>query len=256
VRVGTICTRSCAVTACAWIRPTAARGPSGRSAGRRVKAPDLGLDLRGLERLGPFVPQLREEQSWQRRVGLAQARCGARRRGRGCIASLRRWGLRSRRPDAVGGCSTWRRRGTCRSGGLRRACAARGAVWCLRAGAGVAARDVREEERRAAGIAERVERLRETPELVLERLAETRSVWSAADVEREGRSALGVRAGYEEQVDVATRAVVGASLALDGDAFTPERVVTKVRAILEAAAMLAERQRVVELRAPDVGLDD
>lgn len=55
---------------------------------------------------------------------------------------------------------------------------------------------------------------------------------------------------------VATRAVVGASLAIDGDAFTLERVVTEVRAILEAAAMLAERQRVVELRAPDVGHDE
>jgi hypothetical protein len=51
----------------------------------------------------------------------------------------------------------------------------------------VASRDAREPERRAAaGIAERVERLRAQPELILDRLAEMRAVWNGADVEREG----------------------------------------------------------------------
>lgn len=45
-------------------------------------------------------------------------------------------------------------------------------------------------------ITERVELLRAQPELVLDRLAETRSVWNAADVEREVRSMLDVRDGY------------------------------------------------------------
>jgi len=62
---------------------------------------------------------------------------------------------------------------------------------------------------------------------VIDRLAETRSVWSAADVEREVRSALGVRPGHDAQVAGATRAVVDASLAIDDDAFMPERAVDR-----------------------------
>ena len=60
----------------------------GPERGQRVQASDLRLDLRGLEpRLGPFVPQLREEQSWQRRVGLAQASLRGATSWSGCIAS-------------------------------------------------------------------------------------------------------------------------------------------------------------------------
>jgi len=80
-------------------------------------------------------------------------------------------------------------------------------------------------------------------------------VWSAADVEREVRSALGVRTGHDAQVEVATRAVVEASLAIDDDAFTLERVVTEERAVFNAAATLAKRERAVALRVPDAGLD-
>jgi len=120
----------------------------------------------------------------------------------------------------------------------------------------VAARDARELERREVGIAERVEILRAQPELVLERLAETRSVWSAADVEREVRSTLGVRSGHEALVQRATAAAVGASLGLDRDAYTLERVVVEERAVFDAAAALAERHREVTLRAPDAGLDE
>ncbi len=97
--------------------------------------------------------------------------------------------------------------------------------------------------------------LRAQPELVLERLAETRSVWSAADVEREVRSTLGVRSGHEALVQRATEAAVGASLSLDPDAYTLERVVVEERAVFEAAATLAGRHREVTLRAPDAGLD-
>jgi hypothetical protein len=105
----------------------------------------------------------------------------------------------------------------------------------------VAARDAREAQRREAGIAERVERLRVQPELVLDRLAETRSVWNGADNEREVRSALGVRAGHDAQIATATRAVVGASLAIDDDAYTIARVVSEERAMFAAAATLTER---------------
>jgi hypothetical protein len=110
----------------------------------------------------------------------------------------------------------------------------------------VAARDAREAERREAGIAERVERLRAQPELVLDRLAEMRSVWNGADVEREVRSALGVRSGHDAQIDVATRAVVGASLAIDTDTYTIGRVVSEERAAFEAATTLADRERASE----------
>jgi hypothetical protein len=79
----------------------------------------------------------------------------------------------------------------------------------------VAARDAREADRRAVGITERVERLRAQPELVLDRLAETRSVWNEADIEREVRSALGVRSGHDAQIASATRAVVRACVAGD-----------------------------------------
>jgi len=119
----------------------------------------------------------------------------------------------------------------------------------------VAARDARELKRREVGIAERVEILRAQPELVLERLAETRSVWSAAHVEREVRSTLGVRSGHDALVRRATDAAVGASLTLDRDAFTLERVVVEERAVFEAAATLAGRHREVTLQAPDAGLD-
>jgi len=115
----------------------------------------------------------------------------------------------------------------------------------------VAARDARELERREVGIAEWVEILKAQPELVLERLAETRSVWSAADVEREVRSTLGVRSGHEALVQRATEAAVGASLALDRYAYTLERVVVEERAVFEAAATLAGRYREIALRAPD-----
>ncbi len=80
-------------------------------------------------------------------------------------------------------------------------------------------------------------------------------MWNGADIEREVRSALGVRAGHDAQIATATRAVVGASLAIDDDAYTLKRVVSEERAVFAAAATLAERQRTVELRAPDAGLD-
>ncbi len=47
-----------------------------------------------------------------------------------------------------------------------------------------------------------------------------------------------MRTRHEAHVDVATRAVVGASLAIDVDAFTLERVVTVERAVFEAATPL------------------
>jgi hypothetical protein len=87
----------------------------------------------------------------------------------------------------------------------------------------VAARDARELARREAGLAERVELLQTQPELELERLAETRSVWSTVDVEREVRSTIGVRAGHDAIVQSAMAAVVGASVELDRDAYTPRR---------------------------------
>jgi hypothetical protein len=90
---------------------------------------------------------------------------------------------------------------------------------------------------------------------VLDQLAETRSFWNEADVEREVRSALGVRSGHEVQIASATRAVVGASLAIDMDAYTTGRVVSEERAVFAAAATLPIAGRAVELRAPDAGLD-
>jgi len=50
-------------------------------------------------------------------------------------------------------------------------------------------------------------------------------------------------------------AVRQASLALDVDAFTLERVVVEERAVFDAAATLAERRRDVGLRAPSAQLD-
>jgi hypothetical protein len=117
------------------------------------------------------------------------------------------------------------------------------------------ARDEREREWREAGIAERVARLREEPALVLNRLAETRSVWNAADIERAVRSMLGARDGYDTAVGVATQAITQASLTLDVDAFTLERVVVEERAVFDAAATLSERRRDVGLRPPSAELD-
>jgi len=225
--------------------------------GQRVKASDLGLDLRALEpRLGPFTAQLHEERSWERRVSFAQASIRGATSWAGLHRELETIGfavekaghggrvldLETARHVPLGWVATSMGRLEERLGDYELAPA-------------VAARDARELDRRAAGISERVERLREQPELVLDRLAETRSVWSVADVEREVRSALGVRTGHDAQVEGATRAVVDASLAIDDDAFTLERVVTEERAVFDAAATLAKRERAVALRAPDAGLD-
>ncbi len=225
--------------------------------GQRVKASDIGLDLRGLEAtLGPFAPQREEERAWERRVGFAQAAL----RGASSWTGLHRefetlgfavektgrggrvLDLESGRHAALGAFSTSLGRLEERLGAYEIAPA-------------VAARDERERERREAGIAERVARLREEPALVLDRLAETHSVWNAADVEREVRSMLGVRDGYDMAVSVATQAVTQASLTLDVDAFTLERVVVEERAVFAAAATLVERRRDVRLRAPSAELD-
>jgi hypothetical protein len=225
--------------------------------GQRVKASDIGLDLRGLEAtLGPFVPQREEERAWERRVGFAQATL----RGVSSWAGLHRefetlsfavektgrggrvLDLETGRHAALGTFSTSLGRLEERLGAYEIAPA-------------VVARDERERERREAGITERVTRLCEEPALVLDRLAETRSVWSVADVEREVRSMLGVRDGYDTAVDVATWAVTEASLTLDVDAFTLERVDVEERAVFDAAATLVERRRDVELRAPSADLD-
>ncbi len=225
--------------------------------GQRVKASDIGLDLHGLEaKLGPFAAQREEERARERRVGFAQAAL----RGASSWTGLHRefetlgfavektgrggrvLDLESGRHAALGTFATSLGRLEERLGAYEIAPA-------------VVARDERERERREAGIAERVARLREEPALVLDRLAETRSVWDAADVEREVRSMLGVRDGYDTAVGVATQAVTQASLTLDVDAFTLERVVIEERAVFDAAATLVERRRDVGLRAPSAELD-
>jgi len=188
----------------------------GPERGQRVKASDLGLDLRGLEpRLGPFVPQLREEQSWQRRVGLAQA----------SLRSATSWSGLHREFEALGFAVEKTGRGgrvldveTARHVPLGHVATSmvrlEERLGAYELSPAVAARDAREEERRAVGITERVERLRETPELVLERLAETRSVWSEADVERAGchgrddGTAVGHRRDRDVQVRLFEKALV------------------------------------------------
>jgi hypothetical protein len=225
--------------------------------GQRVKASDLGLDLRGLEpRLGAFAVAPEAAFSWERRIGLAQA-------------SLRQagsWAGLHRELEAIGFAVEKTGRGgrvldveTARHVPLERVATSmprlEERLGTYELAPAVAARDAREANRQALGIAERVERLRAQPELVLDRLAETRSVWNEADVEREVRSALGVRSGHDVQIASATQAVVGASLAIDTDAYTTQRVVSEERAVFAAAATLADRGRAVELRAPDAGLD-
>jgi hypothetical protein len=225
--------------------------------GQRVKASDLGLDLRGLEpRLGAFAVPAEAEFSWERRIGLAQA-------------SLRQagsWAGLHRELEAIGFAVEKTGHGgrvldveTARHVPLGRVATSmprlEERLGTYELAPAVAARDAREADRRAVGIAERVERLRAQPELVLDRLAETLSVWNGADIEREVRSALGVRAGHDAQIAAATRAVVGASLAIDTDAYTLKRVVSEERAVFAAATTLANRQRTVGLRAPDAGLD-
>ncbi len=225
--------------------------------GQRVKASDIGLDLRGLEpRLGAFAVLPQAEFSWELRIGLAQA-------------SLRQagsWAGLHRELEAIGFAVEKTGRGgrvldveTARHVPLGRVATSmprlEERLGNYELAPAVAARDAREAERRMAGIAERVERLRTQPELVLDRLAETRSVWNGADIEREVRSALGVRTGHDTQIAAATRAVVGASLAIDDDAYSIKRVVSEERAVFAAAETLADRQRTVRLRTPDAGLD-
>ena len=115
--------------------------------------------------------------------------------------------------------------------------------------------EAREQDRRAAGLAERVDLIRAQPGIVLDRLAETRSVWSAGEVEREVRSMLGVRTGHSELVQTATQAAARASVALGHDVYTLGHVMAEERAVFAAAETLAERTRSVGLRDPSPELD-
>jgi ATP-dependent exoDNAse (exonuclease V) alpha subunit len=206
--------------------------------------------------LGAFTVPPEAEFSWERRIGLAQA----------SLRQAESWAGVHRELEAIGFAVEKTGRGgrvldveTARHVPLGRVATSMARLeerlGNYELAPAVAARDAREAQRREAGIAERVERLRAQPELVLDRLAETRSVWSGADIEREVRSALGVRAGHDAQIATATRAVAGASLTIDDDAYTIKRVVSEERAVFAAAATLADRKRTVELREPDAGLD-
>jgi hypothetical protein len=229
----------------------------GPERGQHVKASDVGLDLRGLEpRLGTFAVNREAEVAWQRRIALAQA----------SIRNAQSWSGLHRELGGIGFAVEKTGRGgrvldleTARHMPLGRVATSmvglEERLGSYELSPAVAARDAREADRRAAGIAERVERLRAQPGLVLDRLAETRSVWNGADIEREVRSALGVRSGHDAQIAAAMQAVVGASLTLDTDAYTIARVVTEERAMFAAAGTLFDRKRTVELRAPDAGLD-
>ncbi len=227
--------------------------------GQRVKASDLGLDLRGMEaRLGSFQPALQHDVSWQRRMSFAQASLRGARSWEGLHRELESLGFAVERTARGGRLLDL---GDGSSAGGRHTPLGRLAtnlprleerLGAYELAPAVAAREERELARREIGIAERVARLREEPELVLDRLAETRSVWSAADVEREVRSALGVRTGHDASVGDAVRAVVGASITIDKDAYTLDRVMREESAVFEAAATLSERQRDVQLRAPEI----
>jgi hypothetical protein len=232
----------------------------GPEPGQRVKASDVGLNLRALEgRLGTFEPEGAAHHSWQRRTRLAQA----------VMRSARSWESLHRELETVG--LAIEKIGAGGRGGrlldlqdgrhvpLGRVATSFGGLeerlGPYELAPAVAAREARELERRESGIAERVARICEQPELVLDRLAETRSVWSRAEVEREVRSLLGVRSGHDVAVDKTVGAIVGASLELARDAYTLERVVVEERAVFAAAQALAERTRAVELRAPQGSLD-
>lgn len=232
----------------------------GPERGQRVKASDVGLNLRGLEgRLGVFEPERAAQGSWQRRTRLAQA----------AMRSARSWGSLHRELETVG--LAIEKRGNGGRGGrlldlqegrhvpLGRIGTSLGGLeerlGSYTLAPAVAAREARELERCASGIAERVARVCEQPELVLDRLAETRSVWNRAEIEREVRSLLGVRTGHDGAVDETVRAIARASVELDRDAYTLERVVAEERAVFAAAEALAERTRIVELRAHQGGLD-
>jgi hypothetical protein len=229
----------------------------GPERGQHVKASDVGLDVRGLElQLGAFAVNREAEVTWQRRIGFAQA----------SIRSAQSWSGLHRELVPLGFAVQKVGRGgrvldieTARHLPLRRVATSmvrlEERLGSYELSPAVAARDAREAVRREVGIAERVERLRAQPELVIDRLAETRSVWNGADIEREVRSALGVRSGHDQHIAAATRAVVGASLAIDTDTYTIARVVSEERAVFAAAKTLADRERTVELRAPDDGLD-
>jgi hypothetical protein len=232
----------------------------GPEPGQRVKASDVGLNLRALAgRLGAFEPERAVQQSWQRRTRLAQA----------VMRSARSWESLHRELETVG--LAIEKIGNGGRGGrlldlqegrhvpLGRVATSLGGLeerlGPYELAPAVAAREARELERRASGIAERAARVCEQPELVLERLAETRSVWSRAEIEREVRSLLGVRSGHDVAVDKTVRAIAGASVELARDAYTLERVVVEERAVFAAAQALAERTRAVELRAPQGDLD-
>jgi hypothetical protein len=232
----------------------------GPEPGQRVKASDVGLNLRALAgRLGAFEPERTTQQSWQRRTRLAQAVMRSARTWESlhreletidlAIEKIGNGGRGARLLDLQDGRHVPLGRVATSLGGLEER------LGPYELSPAVAAREARELERRASGIAQRVARVCEQPELILERLAETRSVWSRAEVEREIRSLLGVRTGHDVAVDETVQVIVDASLELGPDAYTLERVVVEERAVFAAAQALAERTRAVELRAPKGELD-
>jgi len=85
--------------------------------------------------------------------------------------------------------------------------------------------------------------------------AETRSVWSAGDVEREVRSTLGVRSGHEALMQRATEAPSARCWRSIAMRIRSSGSSSRSGRVFEAAAMLVERRREVALRAPDAGLD-
>jgi hypothetical protein len=228
----------------------------GPERGQHVKASDIGLDIRAMEtRFGALAESLPGDER-QGRIEFAK----------GIIRGSEAWEMMHEELERLGFAIERTNRGArlldleegahvpFRKTGLSFQSVEQRIGPFVEAPA-AAERDAREERRRADGLSERAALLRAQPELVIDVLAETMSVWSAQDVERAVRSSLGAGPSDAVLVGSVADALLTHCVRLDEDAFTVEAVLTEERAVFTAVETLAHRTRSVSVRAADAGLD-
>ena len=254
----------------------------GAEPGLHLKASRVGLDVRALEaQLGPFVEPAREATAYEARLAAAREAAGVAKTWPELHAGLAEAGLAldgGARGGQVVDLETDGRKAACRAALGASLSQLEARLGPHEVAPAIVERQAREEERRAATIAERVELLVAEPGLVVARIAEMRSTWDRAEAEREIRGVLDV--GESKAWDAAVARVAEAALApgqvvslgfVPGvsaesprEVFSTAAIVAEERALHAAARTLAERARtpereraegVTSLRAPAPELD-
>jgi hypothetical protein len=122
-------------------------------------------------------------------------------------------------------------------------------------------RELREDERRAEGLRDRAALVAERPEAILDRLSETRSLWSEREIDEEIARLLHL--DYQEEaaqqfIAPITALVVDHERTIDlGEGrYSTVEIVEEEHSLHEAAERLMATAVVVDLPAPDTTLDE